>query len=134
MTTNMYGASAIHKLRRPVFGLFEPPSPQVDFCRQLHDPPFDLHRFFMTSPPSKFQKIFAIFFGNFLREKLFFYIFVRAKNQALFWCNRIYDLRRFDIKPPSPLVDEHRYFGNPPSPLSVYVAYGRHLIWTLDLT
>ena len=50
MTTNMYGASAIHKLRRPVFGLFEPPSAHVDFCRQLHDPPFNLHRFFMTAP------------------------------------------------------------------------------------
>ena len=40
----------------------------------------------------------------------------------------IYDLRRFDIKAPSPLVDEHRYFGNPPTPLSIYVVYGRHLI------
>ena len=28
-----------------------PPSPHVDFCRHLHDPPFDLHRFFMTPPP-----------------------------------------------------------------------------------
>ena len=60
---------AIHKLRRPVFGLFEPPSPHVDFCRHLHDPPFDLHRFFMT-PPLMFLKIFAIvwksFKGNFL--------------------------------------------------------------------
>ena len=37
----------------------------------------------------------------------------------------IYDLRRFDIKPPSPLVDEHRYFGNPPTP-----HVGLRSLWT----
>ena len=56
---------AIHKLRRPVFGLFEPTLPHVDFCRHLHDPSFDLHRFFMNPPI--FQKIFAIYFGNFFK-------------------------------------------------------------------
>ena len=40
-----------------------------------------------------------------------------------------YDLPRFDINPPSPLVDEHRYFGTPlPNLLSVYVVYGWHLM------
>ena len=103
-----------------------PPSPHVDFCRHLHDSPFDLHRFFTTPSPLMFLKIFAIvwksFKGNFwiylLCQKNFDSAICESKNQASFWCNTVYMIYvDLTSKPPSPLVDEHRYFGNPHPPV-----------------
>ena len=107
--------------------LFDPPSPLVDLTWTFGWPPL-LTMWTFQIPPPPFLKFFdSKIIHNLLRKVFFLQFFWKL------WCRLFFFLNHFwkrgilkqkkvhmdhPLDPPSPLVDWHGQFGNPPSPLT----------------